>query len=1681
MKKFLVTLSLFFVGAACLVLGACNSNKAQVSFDTDGGTAISSVKVEKGANYELPVPEKDGYEFEGWYSSDDFSGDAVTTVKVNGDVKYYAKWAQLFTVSLDANGGTVSQTSLVLKDGANLYDFLQDYVPTRTDFLFDCWMNGTSLVTPNSRITGDVSLTARYKVKYTVEIYRENLEGTDYVKDTEVIEGYDYAGVTVTPEVSAEDTVGFIATENSGEVVTLELTNTPSDNLFKLYFDREDYTVTFRGNYPDGDDEIIKTVQVRYGNSVQLPADTQFDGYCLAGWATSASGEVEYAVDSIGEKLYGGSGSETPETFMPTNNIGLYAVWIKGRNDMFGGDDVVFLFDETSDKIYLSRGGIFFEGEYYGGNDKSFSIRDGATRVNGRLYPDGTFSYYNADNDTRPLTLYRYGEGLVESERVILDGYNGLTYRKLGDSAPDPSTGTYVIDENGLYVVDFTDGEYGGQTLTMLVSTLTVQNTKRDVFLIRDYEKYGTGTMQLATHNTTNGELTYYTSYQALAFTGFGNAYRNDGGQYTSINCSFDGDVMTYSTSRSGEMKAKVLKINGVDCYLPYDEENDITATNGGDTLTLDGYGNAVWNKGGSRTTGTYTTGTTSFGDFTVTLYAGGSAAAKFIIDSREVGDGDSATKVYSYVQKPVGYIQYNFADGNGIYDGVYVVFDDDFGTGNTKIAKVYAKIDNQFVVISTGTYEVIGGLYVYTVNTFDLPSGAQSPFGDVVPEKVVLNVGSVPVMMGLTLPALFCVEYTVDGAPVSTATVYSGANDSKLSLITFGNLTNAAILEDKNGNKTVGTYSVSSNVLTMTYSTASGTVNRYYEINNSALTFEQLMYAPYSIYKLDEQLETDRNVRLTFNGKGMVQLPEATYSVTEGTPAVTTTVKGKVKENDDGTYTFTSDDGLTNIKYKLLTTSSSSAFVVYDATYAGRYVSEYGTLDLDGYGATATFTNTEGTFNGVYSVAEDNVILLVDNQKKRSFYIDIVVNENSRSFTVRGSEYGTFFIYDNAYITGVMLDLDGYGHLKAYTLVDRQPQYIDENGTYEIAGNVVTIHYDSKNIAGVFKLMSVSNTNVPLFVIIKDEVIGTYVSTTDWAVLVLDGSGAAVKYSGTNGAREEGFYTLITDNLLYYYNSDGDDACVYEYDKATGVATANNYTARGYYTSTLESLVFTRFGYAIFDGATRYYYFIEDDDSITVYRRPEEGETGANAYNFIKIENFCDYGAEEIEFNDRTYNLSDGFAISFNRSSDTATLYPVPVEEQVKGEDGTTQRVTKHYPLTTLSFTPAGSTEFNVSGIVLINGLRYNCNIIREMVNDSLQTYLTVPISGSTVYFRFDIDITYGGVSDDGSSNSVYTINSMKHVVEYASYVYQYNYLLYNYFASMLGNQYGINLENTIGTVYIRTDYDQEGTAGETYIDTEFGTSTAIYDTEGNLIKPQHLSYEYDSASRMYETEFVHTDGYTYRMRFAIQRMQSISGYILHSAVRVQTLTVGDYTVEVETLIASDYFSTLGEVFAVKLKDGETDIPFTSGITLEDGGVYYISRTTDETSGKITATDYYKLTFTKAAADPESKVYPLYTAVTVEKLTVKTVYGADEKTYADIDTVNNKVLYFNIYNAENKSSTGYIPLTSEYSSADGYTVTLANGRVFTVKVTEGTGGAEDTVTITEVELPEGNEGTQND
>ena len=194
-KKILLTTVFAVTALSVTSLAACDNGKDTkkfaLSFETNGAASIAQENKEEGSKYTLPTPSRDGYEFEGWYTDPSFSGSPVTEITVSADVKFYAKWTKLLILTLNADGGTVDTTSLTIKEGASIYDAVKNIVPAKTGRTFGAWFIGDNEVTSSTLMTADTTLTARYKVAYTVEIYVQKADKSGYeLEETESGSGY---------------------------------------------------------------------------------------------------------------------------------------------------------------------------------------------------------------------------------------------------------------------------------------------------------------------------------------------------------------------------------------------------------------------------------------------------------------------------------------------------------------------------------------------------------------------------------------------------------------------------------------------------------------------------------------------------------------------------------------------------------------------------------------------------------------------------------------------------------------------------------------------------------------------------------------------------------------------------------------------------------------------------------------------------------------------------------------------------------------------------------------------------------------------------------------------------------------------------------------------------------------------------------------------------------------------------------------------------------------------------------------------------------------------------------------------------------------------------------------------------------------------------------------------------
>lgn len=129
-------------------------NTYKITFNANGGTVTpETMNVGYGQKYgDIPKPSQKGYTFTGWYTAES-GGERIkaeTEVKITNDQTLYARWnAKQYTITLDANGGTVTSQTVTVTF-ADKYGNLP--TPTRTGHQFSGWY---SKADGGTRITAD--------------------------------------------------------------------------------------------------------------------------------------------------------------------------------------------------------------------------------------------------------------------------------------------------------------------------------------------------------------------------------------------------------------------------------------------------------------------------------------------------------------------------------------------------------------------------------------------------------------------------------------------------------------------------------------------------------------------------------------------------------------------------------------------------------------------------------------------------------------------------------------------------------------------------------------------------------------------------------------------------------------------------------------------------------------------------------------------------------------------------------------------------------------------------------------------------------------------------------------------------------------------------------------------------------------------------------------------------------------------------------------------------------------------------------------------------------------------------------------------------------------------------------------------------------------------------------------
>lgn len=127
--------------ASCTLLGL--ESEYTVKFETNGGTPVEQLKIQKGTAIDEPQSTKAGYVIEGWYSDIDFLTAKLTfPFTPKSDVTLYAKWSPTRTVHWDTHGGNEIADWIVPSNTYIDTSVTPPPVPVREGYVFVGWYFG---------------------------------------------------------------------------------------------------------------------------------------------------------------------------------------------------------------------------------------------------------------------------------------------------------------------------------------------------------------------------------------------------------------------------------------------------------------------------------------------------------------------------------------------------------------------------------------------------------------------------------------------------------------------------------------------------------------------------------------------------------------------------------------------------------------------------------------------------------------------------------------------------------------------------------------------------------------------------------------------------------------------------------------------------------------------------------------------------------------------------------------------------------------------------------------------------------------------------------------------------------------------------------------------------------------------------------------------------------------------------------------------------------------------------------------------------------------------------------------------------------------------------------------------------------------------------------------------------
>ena len=271
-----------------------------ISFNSNGGSELASLNYFAGDEVKLPLPEKEGHVFQGWYLDSSLTQPCSSNAITSGNLTLYAKWGLLkYIVSFNSNEGTNVPSQEV---------FFNELVtkpsdPLRSGFNFLGWYADKDLTQEYDfaiPVTENTTLYAKWEaIEYTVSFVTN---GSELLEDLKYTTEFDSLAI---PEINklGYDFQGWYSDKELASSFMFKPYETVGDLILYAKWAPTSYTIA----YYDQTQLDLTPNTYTIEESVTL-ATPEKVGYNFAGWHEESdfSDDAVFSINigTIGNKTY---------------------------------------------------------------------------------------------------------------------------------------------------------------------------------------------------------------------------------------------------------------------------------------------------------------------------------------------------------------------------------------------------------------------------------------------------------------------------------------------------------------------------------------------------------------------------------------------------------------------------------------------------------------------------------------------------------------------------------------------------------------------------------------------------------------------------------------------------------------------------------------------------------------------------------------------------------------------------------------------------------------------------------------------------------------------------------------------------------------------------------------------------------------------------------------------------------------------------------------------------------------------------------------------------------------------------------------------------------------------------------------------------------------------------------